>query len=361
MANLTGSPPQDPVLERLSGIVERVTFHNEQNGWSVLKVASFRDPSQMATVLVHQAKVFAGATMEFWGSWGRHPKHGDQFNAVRAIEKKPATAAGLEKYLGSGMIKGVGPATARRIVAHFKDQTLDVFESRIEDLMGVPGIAEKKLQQIKASWQEHRSIRDVMIFLQSYGVSTLYATKIYKAYGDDAIAVVSQNPYRLAHDIYGIGFFSADRIALAMGFDRAGLPRVEAGIKHVLAASRKEGHCFLTRGQIVEAAIELLREDVAPAQIADVLQLLLTTDQVKQRTLKRRGGRSETVCYYCKGLYFDELTVATQVKGLLGARIPVDGERIRSWIAKYCEMNSIELSDEQMQAVCGLLPSHFQY
>ena len=258
-------------LERLAGIVERITFHNEQNGWSVLKVTSFRDPAKMTTVLIHQAKVFAGATMEFWGEWGHHPKHGEQFKAVRAIEKKPATAAALEKYLGSGLISGVGPATAKKIVGYFNEKTLDIFENKIEELMLVPGIAEKKLEQIKTPWEEHRAIRDVMIFLQGYGISTLFATKIYKTYGDKAIQTVSANPYRLAHDIYGIGFFSADKIALAMGFERTGMPRIEAGIKHVLSASREEGHCFLTDQQIIGNSLELLREKIEPDRILDVV------------------------------------------------------------------------------------------
>ena len=209
-------------LEKLLGIVERVTYHNEQNGWSVLKVSSFKGSTEPTTVLVHQAKVFAGATMEFWGTWGRHPKYGEQFKAVRSIEKKPASAAALEKYLGSGLITGVGPVTANKIVSYFKDRTLGVFENSIEELKCVPGIAEKKLEKIKGSWEEHRSIRDVMIFLQKYGISTLFATKIFKTYGDKAISLVLENPYRLAQDIYGIGFFSADKIALSMGFERRG-------------------------------------------------------------------------------------------------------------------------------------------
>ena len=185
-------------LEKLTGIVERITYHNEQNGWSVLKVSPFKDPSRMAAVLIHQAKVYAGATMEFWGAWTHHSKHGEQFKANRSIEKKPASVAALEKYLGSGLIAGVGPATAKKIVRHFKERTLEIFEESIDELTDVPGIALKKLEKIKFSWDEHRSIRDVMIFLQGHGISTLFATKIYKAYGDLAISKVSDNPYRLA-------------------------------------------------------------------------------------------------------------------------------------------------------------------
>lgn len=344
-------------LERLAGIVERVTFHNEQNGWSVLKVTSFRDPARLTTVLIHQAKVFAGATMEFWGAWGHHPKHGEQFKAVRAIEKKPATAAALEKYLGSGLIRGVGPATAKRIVGYFNEKTLEVFESKIEELMLVPGIAEKKLEQIKVSWEEHRAIRDVMIFLQGYGISTLFSTKIYKTYGDKAIQIVSANPYRLAHDIYGIGFFSADKIALAIGFERTGEPRIEAGIKHVLSASREEGHCFLTDLQIVAHSLELLREKLEPERILSVVQNLLLNDQVKCRKLMR--GDEIANCYYAKGLYFDELTTAQNIKGLLAVPISVDVDRIRTWVARHCEKNGIALSDEQHTAVCGIAGEPF--
>ncbi len=344
-------------LERLTGIVERVTFHNEQNGWSVLKVTSFRDPARLTTVLIHQVKVFAGATMEFWGAWGHHAKFGEQFKAVRAVEKKPATAAALEKYLGSGLIRGVGPATAKKIVGHFNEKTLNVFESKIEELMKVPGIAEKKLEQIKTSWEEHRAIRDVMIFLQGYGISTLFSTKIYKTYGDKAIQIVSANPYRLAHDIYGIGFFSADKIALAMGFERTGEPRIEAGIKHVLAASREEGHCFLTDRQIIANTLELLREPIPEDRIVAVLANLLFMNQVKSRKLDRDG--EQQTCYYSKGLYFDELTTAQQVHGLLGGSVTVDRERVRTWVAQYCEKHQINLSDEQDAAVCGIAGESF--
>jgi exodeoxyribonuclease V alpha subunit len=363
MAQLPAQPDfqgqkDDRALERLAGIVERVTFHNEENGWSVLKVASFRDPARLTTVLVHQAKVYAGATMEFWGAWGHHPKHGEQFKAARAIEQKPATEAGLEKYLGSGLIKGVGPVTAKRIVAHFREKTLDVLEGQIDELAEVPGIAEKKLAQIKASWAEHRAIRDVMIFLQGHGISTLFAAKIYKTYGDKAIALVSQNPYRLARDIYGIGFFSADRVALAMGFARAGDPRIEAGIKHVLAASRERGHCFLLERQIVAETLELLAEDIAPERLVAVLARLFAAGEVKRRRLARENREAEP-CYYSKRLYFDELATAERALALLGAPVSVDRARIQKWVRAYASRMAAPLSEEQEAAVCGIPAERF--
>lgn len=340
-------------LEKLSGVVERITFHNEQNGWSVIKVSSFKDAGRLTTVLIHQAKVFAGATMEFWGAWSHHAKHGEQFKAVKSVEKKPASAAALEKYLGSGLIAGVGPATAKKIVRHFKERTLNVFEDSIDELTDVPGIAEKKLEKIKTSWDEHRSIRDVMIFLQGYGISTLFATKIYKTYGEKAISLVSENPYRLSHDIYGIGFFSADKIALSMGFAKNGEPRIEAGIKHILSASRDDGHCFLSENQIIKKTLELLNEAIESERLISVLQNLLSTNQVRHRKLPIAVGELQD-CYYSKSLYYDEAKVAETIIKILNHKKSIDSKRIEIWVSKYCQKKNIQLSDEQYKAVCSI-------
>jgi exodeoxyribonuclease V alpha subunit len=240
------SPPPGVITESLRGIVDRVTYHNPDNGWSVLRVFPFNSPGQQETVIVHQTKVFAGATMEFHGAWTTHPKFGRQFKATTAVEKKPASAAALEKYLGSGLITGVGPITAKKIVTHFGEKALEIFEGEIERLIEIPGIAQKKLEMIRQAWAEHRAIRDVMMFLQSHGISTLYAVRIFKEYGDNAIPYVSQDPYRLANDFYGIGFFSADRVALSIGLAADSNERIMAAIKHVLAAAREFGHCYLT-------------------------------------------------------------------------------------------------------------------
>ena len=342
----------DAHLIRLDGIVERVTFHNAENGWSVLKVSPFNEPQKLATVVIHQAKVFAGSSMEFWGAWSHHPKHGEQFKAERAIEKKPASSAALEKYLGSGLIKGVGPKTATKIVKFFKEQTLQVFEERIDDLMEVPGIAEKKLLDIKNSWQEHRAIRDVMLFLQGYGISTLFAVKIFKTYGANAIGIVSQNPYQLAQDIYGIGFFSADKIALNMGFQPDGGPRIEAGIRHVLAAARDEGHCYLTEDQIVKNTIALLGS-VDPDRILLHLSQVLERNEIKKRRLSDEN-EAEVTAYYSKSLYFDELYVASRIDRWIGTRLIVDLNRVGDWVERYCQKGTISLSAEQRDSVIGI-------
>jgi len=344
-------------LVRLSGIVERVTFHNAENGWSVLKVSPFNEPHKLVAVIIHQAKVFAGSSMEFYGTWSHHQKHGEQFKAERAIEKKPSTSAALEKYLGSGLIKNVGPKTAHKIVKFFNERTLEVFEENIDELLKVPGIAEKKLLDIKNSWQEHRAIRDVMIFLQGYGISTLFAVKIYKTYGNDAISTVSTNPYQLARDIYGIGFFSADKIALNMGFEKDGVPRIEAGIKHVLAAARDNGHCYLLESQIIKNTQELL-ETGTPEQITGILLSLITANEIKKRVLPDEKGL-EATAYYSNSIFFDEQYVSRRVKQCIAQSVVVDQNRITSWLERYCHKQSIVLSEEQQASVAGIVSKSF--
>jgi exodeoxyribonuclease V alpha subunit len=354
-------PPQVPPLtgvitETLSGIVDRVTFHNPDTGWSVLRVSPFNSPGRQETVIVYQTKVFAGATMEFRGAWTHHPRHGRQFKASEAIEKKPATGAALEKYLGSGLIKGVGPKTARKIVRHFGSRTLHVFEGDIERLTEVPGIARKKLTLISTAWAEHRAIREVMMFLQSHGISTLFAVRIYKAYGDNAIAYVSEDPYRLANDFYGIGFFSADKVALSIGLGRDSPQRIIAGVSHVLAAGRQFGHCYLTESQIGAQVGDLLAVDLAD-RLPDLLADMERTGQLMVRRRVSAHGQPES-CYYARSLYYDEVYVAQKVGRLTGTR-RIDGKRVRRWIARYCQVNQIELSAEQVAAVQGIAAQRF--
>lgn len=334
-------------IERVQGIVERVTFHNDVNGWSVLRVKCFNE-FEAITVIVHQTKVFAGATMKFFGSWGNHPKFGRQFIATSAEEQKPASAAALEKYLGSGLIKGVGPKTAKKIVSHFGSDTLDVFENTIDELLQVPGIASKKLKTIRVAWEEHRAIRDVMLFLQGHGISTLFAVRIFKKYGQRAIAIVTENPYRLANDFYGIGFFSADKVALSLGIEKNAPVRIFAAIRHILAASREEGHCYLTIEQILEKIRGLLELDLT-GLIETYLQLM-----EKERLLKKRiitgQDQQQTICYYSKTLYFDELSSAEKLFTLCRS-IKVEENRVDQWLAGYGKKQQLSLSSEQETAV----------
>jgi exodeoxyribonuclease V alpha subunit len=344
------------IKESIRGIVDRVTYHNPDNGWSVLRVLPFNNPHQQETVIVHQTKVFAGATMEFYGAWIVHPKFGRQFKATEAVERKPATTAALEKYLGSGLIKGVGPKTAKKIVNHFRAKTLEIFEEEIKRLTEVPGIAQKKLEMISDAWSEHRAVREVMMFLQSHGISTLFAVRIYKEYGDHAIAYVTENPYRLSNDFYGIGFFSADKVALSIGLDRESPERIMAGIKHVLAASRDFGHCYLTESQIQAQVTELIGLDISN-RLPDLLKKMEQDGVVMVRELVTMQGSTE-LCYYSKSLYFDELYVAKKISGMNNPP-QVDKERVERWINRYCQIKNISLSDEQAAAVKGIVCEKF--
>jgi exodeoxyribonuclease V alpha subunit len=351
---------QPSTLEKLSGIVKRITFHSPETGWTVLKINPFDKPLLEIAVTIHQSKVFAGATMDFYGNWTHHPKFGEQFKAVKAVELKPASANALEKYLGSGLIKGIGPAFAKRIVDHFGKDTLDVFDTHIEKLDEVPGIAKKKLDMIALAWVEHKDIKDVMMFLQSYDISTLFAVKIYKTYGKESISIVSENPYRLAKDIFGIGFFSADKVALNMKLGEASEQRITAAIDHVLAGSREEGHCYLTREQIVKQVNELLQNSL-DVQILTLLKNLEQAEAIKVRVLSAPNAKEDQQVkgYYSPSIYFDEEYIGKKVKQLGKKTIPQDEARIKIWIGKYCAKYTISLSDEQEQSVVGVVRQGF--
>lgn len=337
-------------MESFVGIIQRVTYHNPENGWSVLRVNPIASPHEIKTVTIHQANVFAGATMEFEGEWQQHSKFGEQFKAHKVMEKKPASASALEKYLGSGLIYGVGPKIAKRIVKYFGKETLDVFEEDMDRLTEVPGIAQTKLEQISSSWTEHREIRNVMLFLQEYGVSTLFAVKIFKKYGNDAIKIVKDNPYQLSRDIYGIGFFSADNIAMSMGIEKDSPVRIRAAIAHVLAASRDQGHCYLELEYIIIEIEKLLKQDFSELVEAEV-DGMERDNELKTRL---RAGKADPVkCYYSNSLYFDELHTSEIIKKFISVKVKVDVDRIEKWLSSYNAQQEFPLHTEQFVAVMG--------
>lgn len=343
-------------MEKLVGIIQRVTYHNPENGWTVLKVSPIDRPHELKAVTVHQANVFAGATMEFEGEWVNHAKYGEQFKTHNVVEIKPASASALEKYIGSGLIHGVGPKIAKRIVKYFGNETLDVFENDIERLTEVNGIAKAKLEQITSSWTEHREIRNVMLFLQEYGVSTLFAVKIFKTYGNEAIQILQANPYQLSKDIYGIGFFSADKIALSMGIEKDSPKRIKAAISHVLAASREQGHCYLELEYIQEDIEKLLKENYADLVVSEV-EAMEKENDLKVR-LKIQDD-SQIKCYYSKSLYYDELHTSDRIKSFLKQKIKVDDERVKDWLHRFNEQEEFPLSEEQYEAVLGVCKQPF--
>ncbi|HCK93770.1 MAG TPA: recombinase RecD [Gammaproteobacteria bacterium] len=333
------------------GIVSTITFHNPTNGWTVLKVNPVDAPQTLETVVVHQSKVFAGVTLEFKGAWIIDSRFGRQFKASQAIEKKPASAASLEKYLGSGLIKGVGPKTAQKIVRHFKGDTLEVFDDDIDRLVEVPGIADKKLSSIAVAWKEHKAIRDVMMFLQEQGISTLFAVRIYKTYGDDAIAKVKANPYCLADDIYGIGFFSADRVALTMGLSEDSPVRLRAAMKHVLAASREQGHCYLTMAQIQTDVLALITLDIEES-LPQYLQEMTREHQLCTREILLHD--TTVTGYYSKSLYYAETYMANALLQFNQPLQEADEKALRCWIEHDCKAHHLTLSGEQTASVIGI-------
>ncbi|MCK5486938.1 MAG: ATP-dependent RecD-like DNA helicase, partial [Desulfobacterales bacterium] len=237
------------MLTDLSGRIERITFTNEENGFTIAKV-KVQGQRDLVTVVGNLMAPMPGEILDMHGKWAHHPKFGEQFKVVQFKTRVPATVYGIRKYLGSGLIKGLGPVMAGRIVDKFGKKTLDIIENEMGRLAEVKGIAEKSIARIAKAWDAQKEIRDVMIFLQGHGVSSAYATKIFKRYGDRSIAVVKQNPYRLATDIFGIGFLKADSIAKELGFLDDSQVRVEAGVVYTLHQLSEDGHVYYPYEQL---------------------------------------------------------------------------------------------------------------
>jgi len=238
------TPRTSTPTEVLAGLVERVTFHNAENGFCVLRIKA-RGQRDLITVLGHAAMISAGEFVHASGAWVNDRTHGVQFKASSLKAAPPTTIEGIEKYLGSGMIRGIGPIYARKLVRAFGEAVFDVIEQEPRRLHEVTGIGPKRAARIIAGWAEQRVIREIMLFLHSNGVGTSRAVRIYKTYGADAVGLISENPYRLARDIRGIGFRTADQIAVKLGIEKTALIRVCAGISYALAEAMDEGHCGL--------------------------------------------------------------------------------------------------------------------
>ncbi|MGB8698933.1 MAG: helix-hairpin-helix domain-containing protein, partial [Thermosynechococcaceae cyanobacterium] len=298
------------------------------------------------------ANIQAGQTLQLSGTWREHPKFGEQFQVKTYRETKPATLTGIEKYLGSGLIKGVGPVTAKRIVAHFGLETLDIIENQIDRLVEVPGIAQKRVKMIQTTWETQKAIKEVMLFLQGHGVSTVYAVKIYKQYGDESISIVTQNPYRLATDIYGIGFVTADAIARNIGIEAHSEYRYRCGTLHVLGEASEEGHCFLPQGELIERTIKRLTlKDHEPKadQVEFCIHCMITDGEL----IGEKGTtpfESQNL-YYAPSFFQAEYRLSLRLRQLLLTPVAVDLERVRRWIERFVEKAGIPLSAQQRQAV----------
>lgn len=335
-------------LESLIGVVERLTYHSAESGYSVarLKSSGHRD---LVTIVGSFPNIQAGQTLKLLGIWREHPKFGQQFQVSQYQETKPATITGIEKYLGSGLIKGVGPVTAKRIVAHFGLDTLDVIERSIERLNEVPGIAKKRVKMIQTAWDKQKAIKEVMVFLQGHGVSTTYAVKIYKHYGDESIKTVTDNPYQLATDIYGIGFVTADAIARNLGIAPDSEYRYRAGIIHVLGEAAEDGHCFLPYVQLTEKVVERLT--IADHQPTPGVVTQLIFQMAMDEELTVQGHRQHQFICYQLPFFNSEQNLAKRLHQLLSRPVVVDKSRVQAWIDKFTQATGMGLSAGQRQAV----------
>jgi exodeoxyribonuclease V alpha subunit len=281
-------------MDFLDGLVERITYYNAENGYTVLRLqARGTHSADLVTVVGTLPEITPGESLHLQGQWITNAQYGKQFKAEKCEQVLPATIEGLKKYLGSGLIKGVGPVTAQRIVKRFGLETLDVLDHSPERIREVLGIGPKRAAAIARAWDEQKSIKQVMLFLQGHGVNTGLAVKIYKQYGDAAIDLVQADPYRLAQDIYGIGFKTADKIAHDLGLPHDAPSRVAAGVVYTLSNFTDQGHVFAPQSLLIHDASELL--DVQPDQVTASLDTLQQTDQIKREVvypMKAEGGRT---------------------------------------------------------------------
>jgi exodeoxyribonuclease V alpha subunit len=344
--------------EVLEGTLERVVYANEENAWSVVRlvIAGAREP---VTAVGNLLGVQPGESLRLIGAWIEDPRHGRQFRVASYATVMPATVKGIERYLGSGLIQGIGKVMAARLVAAFGLETLAVIETQPQRLEEVEGIGPKRSADIRRAWEEQRDVKEVMVFLQSYGVSTAYAIKIYKTYGGAAVRWVRDNPYRLAADVHGIGFATADRIAASLGISRLAPQRLEAGALHVLGDAADRGHLYLPRSRLVEEADRLLA--AGPPLVEAAVESLAAAGQVVVEPFAAAGqvaeagdrgqasDRGEAV--YLKPLHAAEAGVAARVRALLAQPplpLAIDVERALAWFEKGERLN---LARDQRQAI----------
>ncbi|MBK1734591.1 ATP-dependent RecD-like DNA helicase [Halorhodospira abdelmalekii] len=338
----------EPQQEVLAGLIERVTFHNADSGFCVLQVKA-RGQRDLVTIVGHAGLIGAGEWVTASGMWTNDRNYGLQFRANFLKSSAPSSTEGIRRYLASGMIRGIGPIYGGKLVAAFGDQVFDVIEQEPERLRQIEGIGPVRAQRIKEAWAEQKVVREIMVFLHSHGVGTARAVRIYKTYGSGAVAVMVENPYRLARDIRGIGFLTADRIAAKLGIDPQAPIRVRAGVAHALAEAMDGGHCGLPRDELLRTAQELL--EVPPPLIEQAVEAELDSGAIVADALDGRD------CLFLAGLYQAEQGIAERLRALLTAPLPwpaIDSARALAWVEKQTGM---ELAKGQRQAVATALRS----
>ncbi|KNB49442.1 ATP-dependent RecD-like DNA helicase [Streptomyces caatingaensis] len=341
-------------LAVVEGVLERITYANEENGYTVARVDTGRGAGDLLTVVGSLLGAQVGESLRMEGRWGSHPQYGKQFTVENYTTVLPATIQGIRRYLGSGLVKGIGPVFADRITRHFGLETLDIIETAPERLIEVPGLGPKRTKKITAAWEEQKAIKEVMLFLQTVEVSTSIAVRIYKQYGDASISVVKNEPYRLAADVWGIGFLTADRIAQSVGIPHDSPERVKAGLQYALSQSADQGHCFLPEERLIADAVKLLQVDTG--LVIECLGDLAADEEgvVRETVPGPEDGRPVTGVYLVP-FHRAELSLAGQLSRLLrcdedrlAAFADVDWEKALGWLAGR---TGAELAPEQREAV----------
>ncbi len=329
-------------ISYLKGRIERITYTNEENGYTVARVQA-EDRSDLVTAAGRLAAPNPGEVLEMKGEWVNHPRYGRQFKIRDYKRVSPATVHGIEKYLGSGLIKGIGPVMAKRIVSLFGDKSLDIIENDSERLSEVGGIGKRRIGMIRGAWEEQKRIREVMVFLHSHDISSAYATKIFKKYGERSVEVVKENPYRLADDIFGVGFLTADKIAQKMGFSRESALRAESGVVYVLNQLSADGHLYYPAGELVEKCCEIL--EVEKKAIRGALDNLAGENKVVIEEVKGEEAVYLKKYHVCEGGIASRVKEMSRGRGKLWG---IDKEKAIEWVQKQ---SSIKLARKQKDAV----------
>lgn len=338
----------------VEGVLERITYANEENGYTVARVDTGRGGGDLLTVVGALLGAQVGESLRMEGRWGSHAQYGKQFTVENYTTILPATIQGIRRYLGSGLIKGIGPVMADRITTHFGVDTLDIIEKEPGRLVEVPGLGPKRTKMIAAAWEEQKAIKEVMVFLQGVGVSTSIAVRIYKKYADASISIVKNEPYRLAADVWGIGFLTADRIAQSVGIPHDSPERVKAGLQYALSQSTDQGNCYLPEDRLIADAVKLLQVDTG--LVIDCLAELAKEEEgVVRETVPGPAGEESVTAVYLVPFHRAELSLSAQLLRLL--RTPEDRlsafrdvawDKALSWLATR---TGAELAPEQEAAV----------
>ncbi len=329
--------------ERIAGLIERITYHNPESGFAVLQV-QLKGRRELVPVVGTVTAVTEGEHLQATGDWVVDRQHGRQFKAAEIRTAPPTSAAGIQRYLGSGAIRGIGPSLAAKIVGLYQQRTLEVLDQSSDFLLHIGGIGRKRLKMIRESWEEQREVRRIMIFLADHGIGSGRANRIYHTYGQEAIAKIKENPYRLADDIRGIGFKTADELAMKLGIDRNSPHRARAAVRYTLHELAADGHCGYPEPDAIDKTIELVPIDRKIVEEA-------VAHAVEEGSVVR-DGIAEEPWLYLAGLHRAEVGLAQSIRRLMDARrhpLPrIDIDKALTWVGRKL---LIELADGQKEAI----------